>query len=397
MTEWLTYASIGLISLVLFYYWYRRQGRAAEKKWLLQQIKLQNDDQQACVDALARSKGNPSAGKLTGLAALLILPTALIIDALWFQDIPLDQRSSQINSQANGNNGQQNAPDLATAISQLEQKLADNPNDLEGQLLYGRSMMSLQRFAYAVGAYRKANELEPNNAHIMTQLAEAIAFDNNTGSFLGEPAELLKQAIQIEPNHQKAMWLYGIVLDEQGQYAAAEALWTDLLKLVDSPNIKATLIQQINRTRASQGKAELDQAISGQAESGQAESGQSDDRQQTNDTTVGLYQVVINGSDNFNSQSLPATARLFVYAKQIDGPPMPVAATVMNQPFSFPMTLQFSDRNSLNGERLLSSFDALKFSAKISLNGSATPAADDITSNEVSATPTDNNIQLTLQ
>ena len=390
MTEWLTYASIGLISLVLFYYWYRRQGRAAEKKWLLQQIKLQNDNQQACVDALAQSKNNPSAGKLTGLAALLILPTALIIDSLWFQDIPIDQRSSQVNSQANnqanGNNGQQNAPDLATAISQLEQKLAENPNDLEGQLLYGRSMMSLQRFAYAVGAYRKANELEPNNAHIMTQLAEAIAFDNNTGSFLGEPAELLKQAIQIEPNHQKAMWLYGIVLDEQGQYAAAEALWTDLLNLVESPNIKTTLIQQINRTRASQGKAELTPA---------------DDPQPANDsaadTADALYQVVIQGSDSFNDQPLPASARLFVYAKQIDGPPIPVAALVLNPPFKFPMTLQLNDRNSLNGERLLSSFEALKFSAKISLNGSATPANDDIISNEVTTTATDNNINLTLK
>ena len=391
MTEWLTYASIGLISLVLFYYWYRRQGRAAEKKWLLQQIKLQNDNQQACVDALARSKGNPSAGKLTGLAALLILPTALVIDALWFQDIPIDQRSSQVNNQSNGNNGQQNAPDLATAISQLEQKLAENPNDLEGQLLYGRSMMSLQRFAYAVGAYRKANELEPNNAHIMTQLAEAIAFDNNTGSFLGEPAELLKQAIQIEPNHQKAMWLYGIVLDEQGQYAAAEALWTDLLNLVESPNIKTTLIQQINRARASQGKAELNQA----------EQTPADDPQQANDsvadTADALYQVVVQGDDSFNDQPLPASARLFVYAKQVDGPPMPVAALVLNPPFKFPMTLQLNDRNSLNGERLLSSFETLKFSAKISLNGSATPADDDIISNEVTTTATDNNINLTPQ
>jgi len=395
MTEWLTYASIGLISLVLFYYWYRRQGRAAEKKWLLQQIKLQNDNQQACVDALAQSKSNPSAGKLTGLAALLILPTALIIDALWFQDIPIDQRSSQVNSQGNnqasGNNGQQNAPDLATAISQLEQKLAENPNDLEGQLLYGRSMMSLQRFAYAVGAYRKANELEPNNAHIMTQLAEAIAFDNNTGSFLGEPAELLKQAIQIEPNHQKAMWLYGIVLDEQGQYAAAEALWTDLLNLVESPNIKTTLIQQINRTRASQGKTELNQAELTPADAPQQVT------DSAADTADALYQVVIQGSDSFNDQPLPASARLFVYAKQVDGPPMPVAALVLNPPFKFPMTLQLNDRNSLNGERLLSSFETLKFSAKISLNGSATPAADDIISNEVTTTATDNNINLTLK
>lgn len=387
MNEILIYITLSLLCLLLFFVWYKRQGVAAEKHWLLKQIsQTAGQDQQSYLNALNQLTTHSANIKMTALIGFMVIPAAFVIDYLWFHEIPIDQRVSMADiqntndSNASGQNTNAQAPDLNTAIKQLEQKLIDDPNNLEGQLLYGRSMMKMQRFTEAVGAYRKANQLEPNNANILTELAEAIAFENNTGSFLGEPEKFLSQAIEIDPKLQKAMWLQGIVYYENLNYPAAETIWSDLLVQVESPSIRSTITQQINQARAAQNKPALDNDASADpiiaTESG--------------------YFVVIDASEDIKAMTLNPAARLFVYAKQVNGPPMPIAAAPISQPFNWPISIQLSDANSLNPARKLSDFDEIEFSAKLSLTGSATPDVGDIKSELKTTQQQDKNITLTL-
>ncbi len=379
MSELIIYASILLLSMVLFYVWYRRQGQASEKQWLLQQINQSNGpEQQQYVDALNQLNNSaPSNMKVTLWIGLMIIPATLAIDYIWFHDIPIDQRFAQTSGSSDGSQ----TPDLATAIQQLEQKLADDPDNLEGQLLYGLTMMSTQNYAAAVDAYKKANQLDPNNADILTELAESIAFKNNTGSFLGEPEQYLSQAIAINPKQQKAMWLQGIVLFENLDYQQAESIWTDLLSMVDSPNIQATIRKQINQARQAQNKPNLDTApATSQAQAASPEG----------------YLVVITADEAVKNLPLDPSARIFVYAKQVNGPPMPVAAVPISQPFNWPISVRINDANSLTAERKLSQFDQLEFSAKLSMSGNASPAADDVSSDLKVAGKQTKNIQLKL-
>lgn len=379
MNEALIYLGIALSSVVLFYLWYKRQGLAAEKQWLLKQIKLTSGQQQKpYVDALSQLKSNSASLSVTIWMALMIIPASFAIDYIWFQDIPIEQRVSVADLQNESNQ----APDFATAIQQLEQKITENPNDLEGQLLYGRSMMSMQQYGKAVNAYQKANQLDPNNANILTSLAEAIAFNNNTGSFLGEPEQYLSQAIAINPQHQKAMWLQGIVYFENLDYVNAESIWTALLKQVDNPNIKSTITQQINQARQAQSKPPFDPGT----QPGTADPG----------TSAENYLVVVDASEAVKIMTLTPEARIFIYAKQVNGPPMPIAAAPIAQPFNWPMSVRLGDSNSLNPERQLSSFSEVEFSAKLSLSGNATPAADDIKSEVKVGSKQNKSIQLTL-
>ncbi|MCX7554509.1 tetratricopeptide repeat protein [Marinicella sp. S1101] len=377
MTEFLIYLGITLFSLLLFYWWYKKTDTKAEKKWLLQQLNSAESEEQVKYANALKSLEQQSKASQKGLSttlwmALMIAPATFAIDYIWFQTIPLDERISVADLQ----NNQQEPPDLATAIAQLESKLAENPNDLEGQMLYGIAMMQLQRYENAVGAYRKANEIEPNNAHILTELAEAIAFKNNTGSFLGEPEPFLEQAISINPSHQKAMWLQGIVLYEKLEYAQAEAIWSELLEQVESPNIRQTITTQINQARAALDKQPLDELISAQSLN---------------------YLVVIDADEAVKQIDLPPTARIFVYAKELNGMPMPIAATPITQPFNWPLSVRLSDRQNLNPARKLSDFEQVEFSAKLSLSGNATPSADDINSDLVVGDQDSTNIKLTLE
>lgn len=370
MHELLIYLGISTVAILMFTFWFARQGKVAEKKWLMTQLSSADDSQQkAYITAMQKLK-EPQAkfGITTLLVALLIVPATFAIDYLWFHDIPIEQRT--ISSAEN------EAMDLATAIKQLEQKLVDNPNDLEGQLLYGRSMMSMQNYPVAVKAYKKANEIKPDDSSILTELAEAIAFQNNTGSFLGEPASYLQQAISIDPNNQKAMWLQGIVFYESQEFELAENIWTDLLAMVDNPNIQSTITKQINQARAALGKPELSATT-------------------VSESTAGYF-LVIDASEAIKAIEIPANARLFVYAKEVDGMPMPIAAVPIAAPFNWPISVKLTDQQNLNPQRKLSQFEQVEFSAKLSLSGSATPTDDDIFSETIKARNDQSNIHLTL-
>ncbi len=370
MNEFLIYSSITLFALLLFHWWYKGVDLKAEKQWLLQQIKQASESEQpAYAKALQNLDNQNSKSFSTTLwMAMMIAPATFAIDYIWFQDIPLNERVSIADVQ-------QEVPDLATAITQLETKLAEQPNDLEGQMLYGSAMMQLQRYENAVGAYRQANELEPNNPHILTELAEAIAFKNNTGSFLGEPEPFLQQAIKANPKHQKAMWLQGIVFYEKFEYESAEKIWSELLEQVQSPKIRNTITTQINQARAALDK----QPLGGQ----------------TNTNEIN-YLVMIDADDAIKATDLPKEARIFVYAKELNGTPMPIAAVPIEQPFNWPLSVRLSDQHNLNPNRKLSSFAQLEFSAKLSLSGSATSANDDNNSNVVVGDQQSTNIQLKI-
>ncbi len=373
MDELLVYIGLSISALLLFMVWFSRQGKSAEKKWLMTQLNDADEHQQKqYFDAIKQLNQQPlKMPSTTFLVALLIIPATFVIDYLWFHEIPIEQRISV--------SEQPEAPDLATAIKQLEQKLASSPDDIEGQLLYGRSMMSMKNYAKAVKAYKKANEIEPNKPDILTDLAEAIAFNNNTGSFLGEPETYLKQAISIAPNYQKAMWLQGVVYYEKQQFEAAESMWTDLLALVDAPNVQSTIVKQINMARTALNKPVI--------------------QPENNDilpTDALEYFVVVNADESISDMALTPNSRLFVYAKETNGPPMPIAAVPITAPFNWPISVKINDSNNLNPQRKLSSFEQVEFSAKLSLSGNATPADDDISSLGVIAGPSNTTVQLTL-
>lgn len=372
MNELMVYLLVCALTLLLFAFWFGRQGQADEKRWLLKKIQQGGDEQHTYLNALNQlNEQSNNTAKVTLWMALLIIPATLIIDYVWFQEIPIEERISI--SEAN-----ESAPDLETAIRQLETKLAEDPNDLEGQLLYGRSMMRMQEFDKAVAAYQQAIALAPDNANVHTELAEAIAFRNRTGSFLGEPEALIAKALRLQPLNQKAMWLQGIIHFEKQQFEAAEELWATLLPMVGSPNVRDTITKQINQARAAQNKPPIDP-------------------QPENNNSQPLFDVLVDASAAVKDIPLSPQSRLFIYAREVNGPPMPVAAVPVNTPFNWPILVTLTDRNSLNPERKLSSFEQLSFSAKLSLNGSATPAADDLKSTSVISPKTNTNIQLILE
>ena len=134
--------------------------------------------------------------------------------------------------------------------------------------------------------------------------------------------------------------------------------------MVQSDNVRTMLTAQINEARSQLGLPLLAAEGDGGA-------------------IVPLYTAVVTVDEAFKAQMNSQQATLFVFARQSDGPPMPIAARRFDPPFDFPLQLTLSDVHSLNQNVKLSSVENISLSAKVSFSGSATPADGDIISESV--------------
>ncbi|MCX7543966.1 tetratricopeptide repeat protein [Marinicella gelatinilytica] len=344
MTPWLIYSTIILALALIFGFLMWGQNKRQSKRWLIQKIKQDTEQKDRYIQALNKLDTTKSqALKTTLVLFIFMVPGAILLNSYLFPAV---------------NHDLQQPPSIEEAIGQLEQALQQNPNDLEGQMLYARAMMSMQNFSAAVKSLRKANELSPNNANILTELAEAVAFQNNTGSFLGEPESFIEAALIADPQHQKALWLKGIIAFENQEYTEAEQLWTTLFNIISDEKVKATIIKQINQARSQQNKS----AVTHNDLTGNMNA-------QTDQ--IVSYSVTVEASEDIKNQQFPATTRVFVAAKAMTGPPMPIAAIDLAPPFQWPLKINLTNQHNLTPNRQLSDFEEIVITARLSVSGDA--------------------------
>jgi cytochrome c-type biogenesis protein CcmH len=120
--------------------------------------------------------------------------------------------------------------DIQNMVEQLASRLEKDPNNPEGWQMLARSYAAMQRFPEATKAYKKALELNPNNAQLTIDYADFLAYQNQSAK--GEPMRLILRALELDPSNIKALALAGTAYYEEGQFAKAEQYWAQGLKLV---------------------------------------------------------------------------------------------------------------------------------------------------------------------
>lgn len=117
-------------------------------------------------------------------------------------------------------------------VAALAERLRRQPDDAAGWARLGRSYVVLGRLHDAAIALRRAAELRPADAHLLSDLADVLALTRGK-RFAGEPAALVQRALDADPRHPKALSLAGSVAFEAHDYAAARAYWERLLALLE--------------------------------------------------------------------------------------------------------------------------------------------------------------------
>ncbi|MDR4466620.1 MAG: c-type cytochrome biogenesis protein CcmI, partial [Nitrospira sp.] len=112
------------------------------------------------------------------------------------------------------------ADSLNVLIEQLRKKLEQSPNDPIGWGLLARSYMAMERYADAVPIFERATKLDPDNASLLADFADALGVHQGR-KLDGRPEKLIQQALKLDPRNVKALMLSGTIAYNRKDFARA--------------------------------------------------------------------------------------------------------------------------------------------------------------------------------
>ena len=252
-----------------------------------------------------------------------------------------------------------NAAAMNDAIASLQARLAENPNDIGGWKMLGRSQASLNNFTAATDAYEKAMALEDSKvAQTMVDLAVAI-LNRDNAPIEGRPASLIESALALDPNNPPALFYSGLAAANRGDTETASSRWQKLLGLNPPDNIRAMIEQRL---------AEWGGEVSPVAAAGLV-----DANAPVPDDAVVSAQVSL--SDEARA-AIKSDTFVFLIARDPAAPTPPVAVSRLRLS-ELPKLVSLSDAESMVAGRELSSFAEIELLARVSLSGGPAAATGD--------------------
>jgi len=150
-------------------------------------------------------------------------------------------------SQTNGPMTQQG---IEANVAALAKRLEQKPDDAQGWVMLARSYTSLEKYTDASNAYARAAALKTDDADLLADFAFALAMANGR-QLQGQPFELIKKALRIDPQNAKALELAGSAEFQARNYKQALDYWQKLLdKTPADSELGRTLSQNINEAKA---------------------------------------------------------------------------------------------------------------------------------------------------
>ncbi|HZX30472.1 MAG TPA: c-type cytochrome biogenesis protein CcmI [Rhodocyclaceae bacterium] len=276
------------------------------------------------------------------------------------------------------------AQQIAAMVEGLAAKLQDNPNDGEGWLMLGRSYGAMGRFPEAVVAYGRAIDLLPPDAQVLADFADVVAMAQGR-NLQGQPEQIVRRALEVDPNNVKALALAGTIAFQKQNYPAAIGEWRKILTLVPEDSTVATGIQGSIRdaenrmavvaktggATAPAAKADAPAAAPGNAVSGTV-------------TLDGSLAGAVSPGDT-----------VFVFARAEDGPRIPLAMmkkTVADLPLRFTL----DDSMAMAPNFRLSQYPKVVVGARVSKSGDAMPRPGDLEGLSATVSPGAGNIRIII-
>lgn len=288
----------------------------------------------AIVPLLRRDKPGFAA---TGVTAVLVIALSAGIYA--------------VNGRPDVPSGASVQPDVGAMVESLAARLEQQPDDVAGWKMLGRSYMVLERYDEAVEAYERAVELEDaTSAGTLVSLGVAIANAAGRQALPAKAASAFENALALEPNHPEALFWGGIGAVNRGDTVLAAQRWETLLATNPPPDVQNVLRERIAEWR---GQAPPEPAQATVAQPG------------------AVVRVNINVSDEARA-ALPAEASVFVIARDPAQPSPPIAVT-RRMLSELPTSVELGDRDSMIPGRSLSAFGEFELVVRASASG--TPAA----------------------
>jgi cytochrome c-type biogenesis protein CcmH len=326
-------------------------------------------DETGAAEAALPARTWPVNSRAVGVALAVLIP---IISGLLYWEwgnqraIVLPRVSSPM-AQSGPDYIQPASEGLDALSERLKKKLEQNPNDGVGWALLARSYVEIGRHADALPMYEKAMKLIPDDPPMLVDYADALGMLHGR-KLVGKPEQLIQRALKIDPNHVKALMLAGTVAFDRKEFGRAAQYWERA-----SANLSADADADVRQ-----------ELLSGIAEAKGLDGGKPVIAKVVDLaaplTRSGGQTAAISGTVSLASGlagKVAPTDTLFVFARAMNGPPMPVSivrATKQDLPFTF----QLDDSTSPMPSRKLSDAGTVVIVARLSKSGQAMPQSGDL-------------------
>jgi cytochrome c-type biogenesis protein CcmH len=265
--------------------------------------------------------------------------------------------------------GDQGMHEMDEALRALEQRLAQNPEELESWLLLGRTYMSLRRFEDAAGAYRSAAALDGGNSpQIQSDLGEALALSQPEG-LQGEAGAIFERVLMAEPDYPKALWYGGLNAFENANWDLAVERLEKLLGM-NPPETLIPLIEERIAAARANGAGGSPMAAAAQGANANATVANTAPTAAAAEAPVpapgeGIRLDV--SLDPALMARIPRPAPVFIIARlPTGGPPLAVVRARSNE---LPMSVTLTDANAMMEGVTILDQPELQLVARISLSG----------------------------
>ncbi|MBL3599633.1 MAG: c-type cytochrome biogenesis protein CcmI [gamma proteobacterium endosymbiont of Lamellibrachia anaximandri] len=312
-------------------------------------------------DKVASATMNSSSGKWVMGAAVLIPVSAVIIYQILGTPDIIPRLAGQVpdNVVNSAQAKAKNMPPMDELVQKLADKLVEQPENLDGWLMLARSYMSMSRVQEGLEAYGQAMKLAPENTAVLLAYAEGLA-KTDSNNFTGKAASLVEKAVKLDADNPNARWMMGIVSYQRGDYPAAVEHWERAQTLLGPDNKDAAIITNaLADARREMGEAPKLPSIVQQQPAATTEPAPASDKSRI------TLEIAL--SEEMRAKTKPGDL-VFIYAKALEGPPMPLAAA-RKQVRDLPLTIALDDGMAMMPQFKLSNFPEVVVGARISLSG----------------------------
>jgi cytochrome c-type biogenesis protein CcmH len=180
----------------------------------------------------------PAAGKTALVFAVLCIGGAGVLYPVW--------------SKWNWNAPVVAADSPAAMVGRLARKMEQEPENLQGWLMLGRSYAVIEQYPSSARAYQRANLLaKGKNPEALTGLAEALVLSERS-DLGGRAGRLFEDALVLDPGSTKALFYSAIAALERGENPLARERFVKLLSGDPPPEVRRIIEEQVRRMDAAQ-------------------------------------------------------------------------------------------------------------------------------------------------
>jgi cytochrome c-type biogenesis protein CcmH len=227
-------------------------------------------------------------------------------------------------------------------VAGLDQRLRENPDDLTGWKMLGRSYFELRNYRAAVEAFERAVEMESGtNGQTLTDLGEAV-WMHDQSEMTGRAGDLFENALAMSPSNSKALFYGGLTAVARGDRFLAAERWEAFLALSPTEETQEILRQQIAEWRGEE--VVVQEAYAAPIVS----------------VTVALATAV--------AEMVKPDSTVFIIAKDPTNPSPPIAV-IKRRVIELPLAITLSDADSMIPGRVLSGFSEFVIVARVSMSG----------------------------